>query len=158
MVAVIEPGSKVQEEQIRDFMRDKLAYFKIPRHIILVDNIPRQNGKLQRRILSEQYSNTMENRDHLTSSNLSPQEYVSKALAGLWERVLEIDRIGMDDDFFYMGGNSLLATVMVNQMQETWGVPVFVSAIYDAPVFRDFEQHLKDNYPQLVERIAEKGV
>jgi acyl-CoA synthetase (AMP-forming)/AMP-acid ligase II len=153
MALVIKPGDSFSEEDFRKYLKDKLAYFKIPRRIILVDEIPRRSGKLQRWNLLEQLQTRVTSPPHRSSPQHSPEEHLSKELAELWAQVLEIEEIGLDDDFFYMGGNSLLATVLVNQMQEKWGVPLIVSTIYDAPVLRDFEQYLKDNYPTLIERI-----
>ncbi|MGK0298865.1 MAG: acyl-CoA synthetase (AMP-forming)/AMP-acid ligase II [Gammaproteobacteria bacterium] len=157
LAIVAKPGNLSIEESTRAFLKDKLAYFKIPNQIIMVDEIPRENGKLKRHKLADQLLRKECDPGNKSSSTTSLVDSVSKELAEIWTFVLKTDQIGMDDDFFYMGGNSLLAIILVNELQERWGVSVIVSTIYDAPVLRDFEQQLKKEYPMLIDKIRENS-
>ena len=71
----------------------------------------------------------------------------------MWARVLELPRVGLHDDFFELGGDSLRGASFINEIQRQWGETVYVSALFDAPVLGRFEQHLREAYPELTATI-----
>jgi acyl-CoA synthetase (AMP-forming)/AMP-acid ligase II len=153
LALVITPGEMVTQPEIKDFLRKELAYFKIPRLIYFVDDIPRTNGKLKRHILAEQFVEPGSNPEDQQANSASPQSSLTKELIALWSEVLEMDDISPDGDFFFLGGDSLSATILVNKIQTHWDIPVLVTAIYDAPVLQEFEYYLLKHYPKLPEKI-----
>jgi amino acid adenylation domain-containing protein/non-ribosomal peptide synthase protein (TIGR01720 family) len=67
------------------------------------------------------------------AERVPPRTPTEELLAALWERVLEVERVGAFDDFFELGGHSLLATRLVTRIREAFGVELPVSAVFDAP-------------------------
>ncbi|MFD0586371.1 condensation domain-containing protein [Dactylosporangium darangshiense] len=62
-----------------------------------------------------------------------PRSAVEEVLAGLWEQLLGVERVGVFDSFFALGGHSLLATQVVSRVRAVFGVEVPVAALFDAP-------------------------
>jgi Phosphopantetheine attachment site len=58
-------------------------------------------------------------------------------LAGMWAEALGVDSVGRDDDFFDMGGDSMLATTVVLLARRTWNVEFTVRVLLDSPVLKD---------------------
>lgn len=73
-------------------------------------------------------------RADLSTSYLAPRTPLEKWLAQLWAEVLEIDRVGVHDDFYALGGDSLLATRIISRAQETFQAEVPLKVLY-ADVF-----------------------
>jgi oxalate---CoA ligase len=115
--AVLKPGSTVSEQQLKEFLAGQLAAFKLPRALWFVSSLPRGNtGKVLRSKLTEAYGAAR--REIAEPSGLLELE-----LCQLWSRLLGRDDIGIDDDFFEKGGDSLLATEMLLEVELLTGKP-----------------------------------
>ena len=110
---VLRPGISASEPELRQFAASKLAPFKVPRRIVLIESIPRTStGKPKRGVLAEQLRSPL----HRTSRGqlLEPVESV---LIDIWRRILGVQQIDVFDDFFALGGDSLAAAVMLTEAQ-----------------------------------------
>jgi thioesterase domain-containing protein/acyl carrier protein len=115
--AVLRPGSAASEEELKRFLAEHLAGFKVPRRILLLSSLPRgHTGKVQRSALSETYGTT-------SREAAAPSRLIEYELRQLWERLLGAQNIGIDDDFFEKGGDSLLATQMLLEVEQLTGKP-----------------------------------
>jgi thioesterase domain-containing protein len=72
-------------------------------------------------------------------------EAEEKLLVGIWSDLLHLPGIGLDDNFFEIGGHSLLAAQLIAQIQSATGRKIAVSAVFRAPTIRDFAQLLRDD-------------
>ena len=63
----------------------------------------------------------------------APEGALEEALAGFWEELLGVSRIGAEDSFFDLGGHSLIAVRMFARIRKTWGVDLPISALFEAP-------------------------
>jgi oxalate---CoA ligase len=115
--AVLRPGRAASEEELKGFLAQRLAGFKVPRRILLWSSLPRgHTGKIQRSALSEAYGT-------ISRESAAPSRLIEYELRQLWERLLGTHDIGIDDDFFEKGGDSLLATEMLLEVEELTGKP-----------------------------------
>jgi acyl-CoA synthetase (AMP-forming)/AMP-acid ligase II/thioesterase domain-containing protein/acyl carrier protein len=115
--AVLRPGSAVSEEELKRFLAERLAGFKVPRRILLLSSLPRgHGGKIQRSALSEAYGTA-------SREAAAPSRLIEHELRQLWERLLGTQDIGIDDDFFEKGGDSMLATEMLLEVEQLTGKP-----------------------------------
>jgi non-ribosomal peptide synthetase component E (peptide arylation enzyme)/thioesterase domain-containing protein len=111
---VLRPGASVSELELRRFAAERLAAYKIPRRIVFVETIPRTAvGKPKRAAMAEQFL-------HLAGSTRAvethrPLTILEEKLAAVWRRILGVERIGPGDSFFDLGGDSLLAALMLTQ-------------------------------------------
>ncbi|PWT98304.1 MAG: hypothetical protein C5B51_29600, partial [Terriglobia bacterium] len=111
---VFRNGCSVSESLLREFAAARLAPFKIPRRIIFVDAIPRDPaGKLRRGELAERFR-VLADRPMEYSQ---PPDAMETSLIEIWTRILNVRLIGVDDNFFSLGGDSLSATVMFREVQ-----------------------------------------
>lgn len=115
--AVLKPGSALSEQELKRFLAGRLAGFKLPRGIWFVASLPRGNtGKVQRGALSRAYEASR-------PEGVAPDDLLEVELRDLWARLLGARDIGIDDDFFESGGDSLLATEMLLEVERLTGKP-----------------------------------
>ncbi len=113
--AVLIPGASVTEAELRRFVADRLADFKIPRRIIFMDSIPRgPTGKALRTKLAEQF---LQGEAALRANQGDTLTPIEKKLEIIWKRILRIDEIGIRDDFFAAGGDSLGLTLLMAEIE-----------------------------------------
>ncbi len=135
---VLHEGASVTPAELRDFISNSLASFKIPRRITFVDQLPKGiTGKVQRRRLSDVL------RDKPQQGGLS-EEGLIETLTALFKRVLKIDVVSPDDDFFEKGGDSLLAMDMSQALQKMIGKELPESLLFEAPTIRDLARRLRE--------------
>ena len=68
---------------------------------------------------------------------VAPSTRTEDVLASIWSELLEVDRVGAGDDFFALGGHSLIATRLASKVRELFGIEVPVRAVFDNPVLAD---------------------
>jgi oxalate---CoA ligase len=118
---VLAPGSDADERTLQDFVAAQLAPFKVPRRVVVVDEIPKgPTGKVQRiglakRLGAEEHGTRQENRP--------PYRFLERDLVGIWESVLGLSGLGVMDDFFALGGDSILGAEAVARIRELVGDP-----------------------------------
>ena len=102
---VPKPGVSVTQEDVRDFLQDKLPSYMIPSAITMGEELPLTPvGKIDRRALLE-----MDVAEETGGAGFVPPESATeKAIAAIWSEVLGIDQIGVHDNFFALGGDSIL--------------------------------------------------
>ena len=100
------------EDTIKADLRKNLPDYMIPEFFIKLDSMPlTANGKVNRKALPEP------NMDSLKEEYLPPATESEKIIANVWQDVLQVDKIGIKDDFFKLGGNSLKVIRSVSQLQ-----------------------------------------
>jgi acyl-CoA synthetase (AMP-forming)/AMP-acid ligase II len=134
--AVVLNGGDVSETELREFVFSRLAAFKVPRQILIVDEIPKGSfGKLQRSRLADllnvqscDQDSSAEKREYIAPR--TPDEMV---LADIWSRILGVEVVGIQDDFFRLGGDSILATQVVAHVRQIMGVELSPIAMFETP-------------------------
>jgi thioesterase domain-containing protein len=116
--------------ELRTFLLARLASFKVPRRILVLDAFPLgPTMKPQLSVLSEM----VVNRPRHIVPPLQPLEY---QIVDVWRRLLKRADVGVEDDFFDLGGDSLLATNMLLEIEEITGRPAPEAAIADVITVR----------------------
>ena len=128
---VLRTGATATEQELREFASARLAAFKIPRRIAIVDSIPRTaNGKPKRHVLAEQVLIS-------TPPEAPPEstlQHLESRIIEIWQRILAVERISPRDDFFAIGGDSLTAAIMLSEVHRKLGTS---SALLDRMDFFD---------------------
>lgn len=150
VAVVLTPDAGMTNRELRRFAAAKLASHKVPRKIYVVREIPRQTtGKIQRAMLEKRLSEAGVRplQDH-RSSRLEPRTEIERALVGIWSQVLERPGIGVLDDFFLLGGDSLNATQVISRIRKCLGVDVPMSAFFDAATVEALAKYVEvENRP-----------
>src|SRR4029077_17057457 len=127
--AVSRGGPALAPRELRDFLRGKLPDALVPAVFVELASLPRtSSGKVDRAALPEPGV------DSSTAARfVAPRTPVAEVLAGIWSGVLRLARIGVDDNFFDLGGHSLSATTVTAQVRSTFHVELPARAVFEAP-------------------------
>lgn len=133
---VLREAASVTEGEIQEFAGARLADFKIPRRVIFVKEIPKgPTGKLQRIGLAEKFGLTASPSDHsgAQGASIAPRDALESRLAEIWKQVLETSAVGIKDNFFDLGGDSLLAVTLIMEIETAIGRSLPPSFLIKAP-------------------------
>lgn len=121
------PGRKPSAEELRGFLKQKLPDQMIPGTFTLLDALPlTPNGKVDRAALPTPQPDS-------TSGFVGPRTENEERVAAIWRAVIGRERIGVFDDFFELGGDSLLATQVISRVQSGFQIRLSVRALFDHP-------------------------
>jgi amino acid adenylation domain-containing protein len=122
------PG--VSGAELRAFLRQRLPEYMVPSAFVALDALPRTpNGKIDR--LSLPAPEGLERAE--ADGYVAPRTPVEEILCGIWARVLGLDRVGVREDFFALGGHSLRAVQIVARLRDALGVDLPIPAVFQAP-------------------------
>ena len=129
---VLKPGVSVSEREIRDFVASRLADFKAPRRVVILDEIPKgPTGKLQRIGLAGKLGLESHLAPKSRPEYAAPRSRIEEKLVGLWAEVLRIDPIGVNDNFLDIGGDSILATRLISRIRDDFGMDIPMIEFFD---------------------------
>ncbi|MCW5981845.1 MAG: AMP-binding protein [Bryobacteraceae bacterium] len=137
---VLRDGESATATEIRKYAASRLAPFKVPATIVFLEEIPKgPTGKLQRIGLAERLGVGDHRRaaDGVGKPRCEPQSEVEKIVAEIWEEVLRVAPVGLDDDFLELGGDSMLATQVVSRVRSRLEVELTVASFFDASTVKD---------------------
>ncbi|MGE0127977.1 MAG: amino acid adenylation domain-containing protein [Blastocatellales bacterium] len=124
-----EPGNVIPVDDLRRFLQQKLPDYMTPAAFVTLDTLPlTSNGKIDRRALPA----PEQSRPELAEAFVAPRNPVEELLAGIWTDVLEIERVGVHDNFFDLGGHSLLATKLFSRIRDTFQVELPLADLFDS--------------------------
>jgi amino acid adenylation domain-containing protein len=124
------PGSPISLTRLREELANRLPDYMIPSVFVEMAAIPTTvNGKLDRAALPEPAS-----ADTLRDENyVAPTSLVEQRLAVLIAPLLRVERVGVDDNFFMLGGHSLLGTQLITRISQVFGVDLPLLSLFEHP-------------------------
>jgi amino acid adenylation domain-containing protein len=123
---IVFAGEGVPVSEIREYLSGELPDYMIPTHFIEAKQIPlTPNGKIDKKALSE-----LDRTIGIGTEYVAPTNEVEKNLAAMWSEILEKDRVGIDDNFFDLGGQSLIAMRLMSMIKEVFNVKVPLTAFF----------------------------
>ncbi|WP_139829761.1 non-ribosomal peptide synthetase, partial [Mycobacterium gastri] len=135
LIGYISGSASLDPTAIRQQLSTRLPAYLIPTQVLPLDKIPlTSSGKLNRNALPPPVFTAAQYRP--------PQTPTENTVADVFADVLGLDRAGLDDDFFALGGDSLLATRLSTRLQLALNTEVPVRSIFDAPTVADLADHL----------------
>ncbi|MFL6199517.1 MAG: amino acid adenylation domain-containing protein [Thermoanaerobaculia bacterium] len=140
LVAFLAPRGGAVDE-LRQFLLSRLPEFMVPSGFVFLDVLPlTPSGKVDRRALA---GIAPEPEREAGPGDLRPRTPVEEIVAGIWTEVLGTERIGARDDFFRLGGHSLLGTQVVSRVRQAFGVEMPLRSVFEAPTLRSFAERLE---------------
>jgi surfactin family lipopeptide synthetase A len=104
-----EKHHELSPSVVREALKERLPHYMVPSHVVMMEQFPlTPNGKIDRKALPI---------PDMTNVKTLPETEEERAIAAIWSELLGISPIGTDDNFFDLGGNSLLATQIVYRMR-----------------------------------------
>ncbi|WDU65426.1 non-ribosomal peptide synthase/polyketide synthase [Pseudomonas poae] len=135
LVAYVVPaqGQRLDSQAVAATLRQSLPDYMVPAHWVVMDALPlNNNGKLDRRVLpAPDLSLTRQ-------AYRAPQSPLQHELAAIWQAVLQVEQVGLDDHFFERGGHSLLATQVVSRVRHALKLEVPLRALFEQPTLEAF--------------------
>jgi amino acid adenylation domain-containing protein len=142
---VLHQNASVTAHDIRQFSATRLAAFKVPRQILIVNDLPKgPTGKLQRIGLAEKLGLTAfdQVRESMQISFTAPRTPMEEMLAALWAQVFNVESVSIHDDFFQLGGDSLLATQLLTRVREVMHIVVPFTNFFETPTVAEMAKRI----------------
>ena len=151
---VVPPTPEAAGDQLindlRSLLRERLPEYMIPSAFVMLDALPlTSNGKVDRRALPIPTTE----RPALETNYAEPQSGLQQTIAGIWQEVLNIERVGIHDNFFDLGGHSLLLTMAHARLKTTLNREFPVIAMFQYPTIDTLAKFLRPDVHSLPEPL-----
>jgi amino acid adenylation domain-containing protein len=128
---VTQNASGLTAADLQEFVSVRLPQYMVPSQWVVLHEMPlTRSGKADRNALLQLVGNAKRSEDCAAEK---PEGFVEETLAGMWAHLLKRDRVGREQNFFQLGGHSLMAIQLVSRIEKLFGVRLPLSAILDAP-------------------------
>lgn len=127
---VPEPKSNAIHTELRNFLASRLPEYMIPSVFVTLENLPlNSSGKVDRTMLpAPDIANTL--RD---STFVAPRTPIEERIASMLASLLDVGEVSVDDNFFLLGGHSLLGTQLIARIRDAFDVELTLKSLFDAP-------------------------
>jgi acyl carrier protein len=137
---VLSGGANLTRTAVRDFLATHLPEHMIPAMFVRLDALPlNAHGKIDRSALPEPNAATTL-RDEVF---IAPRNPVEQKVAKIVGSLLQLDRIGVEENFFMLGGHSLLGTQIIARLQESFEVELPLRSLFDAPTIQSLAAEIE---------------
>jgi len=136
------PGSRPDTDQLRKALAADLPEVMVPQTVLLLASFPMTpNGKVDRRALPEPMAIPVR------AAAATPSNDLEKIIAGIWQDVLGMAEVGTSDNFFDLGGHSLLVVQVQRRLREACGREVSITDMFRLPTIKSLAAHLGGEAP-----------
>jgi acyl-CoA synthetase (AMP-forming)/AMP-acid ligase II/acyl carrier protein len=136
---VLRAGESPSEQEIREFAFEKLADYKVPSRVLFVASIPKgPSGKLQRIGLHQQLSALLQ------PDYAPPETGTEEIVTEIWAKVLDVERVGRNDNFFALGGDSLIGTRIMTRLRAAFEIELPLETLFRFPTVLDLAAAIEE--------------
>jgi amino acid adenylation domain-containing protein len=147
--AILQQGAAPTVSALRSHLQACLPEYMIPAAFVFLAALPlTPNGKVDRASLPA----PERKRPALDQAYVAPRTDLERLLADIWCDILKLDRVGVHDRFFELGGDSLLAAQFIGKLQRELQASIFIVTIFDAPSIAQYAALLETDYADAVAR------
>jgi amino acid adenylation domain-containing protein len=145
---VPRPGSEVSPQDLRQFLHERIPAYMVPSSFVVMEKLPlTPNGKVNRRALPS----PTEVASETSGASDVPLNEVESALAEIWRVVIGVDEVRREDNFFDLGGHSVLVTQMLARLRRDLGVELTLRNVFETPSLGELAEIIDQ---QLTEQLA----
>ena len=140
LVAYVHPADGLTPDvaELRTHLRDKLPAYMVPAHIVTIDAWPRTpNGKIDRQALPKPAADA-----GAQVAYVAPQTDAERKIAEIWRELLKVERVGSRDNFFDLGGHSLLIVTLQGRLGTVFDRPLRIVDLFRFPTVESLARHL----------------
>jgi aspartate racemase len=144
LVAYVVPNQRqaLPIDELRRFLKEKLPEYMVPSAFVIMDEFPlTPHGKVDRRALQTPELVKQEREDAF----VAPRDELETQVTKIWEKVFGIEHIGVRDNFFDLGGTSLLVMILFAEIEKLTGKNFPLAKILDAPTIEQMVTLLRDH-------------
>ena len=143
LTAYVAPSEKFVDDfdinALRNHLRKILPDYMIPSYFVRMDSLPMTpSGKLDRKSLPHPSSADM----GVGTQYVAPRNALERQLAVIWEEILEVERVGIKDNFFDLGGHSLRAARLVSRIHKDLGAEIPMGEIFIRPTVSELAERI----------------
>ena len=143
------PSASEVVAEVRRHLAEKLPDYMIPASFRFHRELPlTPSGKIDRNALP----GPSKRRPELAHAYVAPRTALERYLADLWSQVLDIEPVGIDDRFFELGGDSLRAARVINQLRSRLNEFIYITTMFEAPTVAQYSAMLERDYALAVAR------
>lgn len=147
------PGARVTAGELKSALRNRLPEYMVPAVFVQVESMPlTSSGKVDRAALPPVTSaNTLaENRF------VAPRTPVEERVAEILAQLLGLERVGAEDNFFMLGGHSLLGTQLILRLRDTFGIELSLRTIFESPTVAELAARVESSLVVRLEAMSEE--
>ncbi|NEO94513.1 MAG: non-ribosomal peptide synthetase, partial [Moorea sp. SIO3G5] len=140
--------------QLREYLQSRLPEYMVPSGLMVLSQLPlTPNGKVDRKALP-----VPDMASSVSTEYVAPQTQTQKVLAEIWAEVLGIEQVGIHDNFFDLGGHSLMATQVVSRVRLALGIDIPLTTLFESSTIAQLaevlvEQQLEQVDSNILEQI-----
>lgn len=153
LVAYVVParGAPLSLEELRGWLKARLPDYMVPSAFVTMKALPLTgNGKVDRRALPAPEQTRSER------VYVAPRSGAEQVIAGIWQEVLRVEKVGTDDNFFDLGGHSLLVTQVVSRLRKAFGRELPIRWIFEAPTVAELAARTEAAEREEITRILDE--
>lgn len=138
-----KPDIDTKAEQLRTYLFDLLPSYMLPSQFYVINDFPlTPNGKIDRIALSNY---EIDGKEESRQSFIAPETELEKQLSEVFSTILSIKSVGVNDNFFYFGGNSILAYKLISAIRLKLKISLQISDIFLCPTISDLSNYIIEN-------------
>ena len=139
---VVEDEKIVRDRQLRAYLKERLPEYMVPTAFVMIERIPMTpNGKVDRKMLPAPEGTSIQT----GGVYVAPRSGQEETLARIWSEVLGVERVGIHDNFFEIGGHSMLAVLLVSLIEKRFNKRLPVISLFQGPTI-EHQVTLLDQY------------
>jgi amino acid adenylation domain-containing protein len=146
LVAYVAAGAEtgITQEALAETLRLRLPEYMVPAAWLVMEQLPTNaNGKIDRTALESLQPEASRVRRQPQGEPQRARTQVEEILCGIWEEVLKVSPVGVEDSFFDLGGHSLLATRIMSRVEQVFSVHMPLRALFESPLVKDMAQRIE---------------
>jgi amino acid adenylation domain-containing protein len=135
-----KPGSDLSDKVLRDFLGKQIPDFMVPAVFVALESLPlNASGKVDRnRLPAPGEANVLKDEVYV-----APRTSIEERMAGMLAALLRFEKVGLNDNFFLLGGNSLLGAQVIARVRDTFGVELSLLGLFDHPTVADLSSEIE---------------
>jgi amino acid adenylation domain-containing protein len=131
---------ELKASELRGYLRGRLPEYMVPGVFVKLEQMPRTpNGKIDRQRLPAPRRSDAE----AEAGQVAPRNAAEEIIAGIWKEVLQINEVGVKDNFFEMGGTSLVAAQVISRMRKAFNLDLALRAIFELPTVEALSERVE---------------
>jgi acyl carrier protein len=152
---VFRSESQPSASDLRSFLEKELPQYMVPAVFVRLDRFPlTQNGKVDRAALPAPNSENTLRDEEFTA----PRTPLEQRLAAMLSSLLNLEQVSVHDNFFMLGGHSLLGTQLISQIRGTFGVELALRTLFESPTIEQLSTEIEQLIMAQVDALSEEEV
>ncbi len=137
---VLASGITVSATALREYLRQRIPDYMVPSSFVAIPQLPvTEQGKVNRAQLPGVNGNRLSDEAYI-----APRSLVEEELVKILRPLLKLERVGVNDNFFLLGGHSLLGTQVIARVSETFGVDLTLLKLFDHPTVAEMSTEIEN--------------